>query len=117
MTDIGGRTGATMVARVWHGVVPAAKAESYAQYLTASERGVKDYQGTKGSRGVTLLRRAEGEHVHFLLISLWESRAAIRAYAGHDIERARYFAYDLECLLEPEPTVAHYDVLVAIPAS
>jgi hypothetical protein len=32
---------------------------------------------------------------------------------GHDIERARYFSYDLECLEDPEPNVTHYDVLVA----
>ncbi|MGE5243776.1 MAG: hypothetical protein ACM3SQ_06085 [Betaproteobacteria bacterium] len=51
--------------------------------------------------------------MHFLLVSLWESRDAIEAYAGADIERARYFPYDRECLIEPEPDVAHYEVLVA----
>ena len=36
----------------------------------------------------------------------------IEGYAGPDIEQARYFPYDRKCLLEPEPNVAHYDVLV-----
>ena len=102
-----------MIARVWHGVVPAEKAEGYGKYLSDSERGVSDYQRLPGNRGVCLLKRADGDRVHFLLISLWDSRQAIQAYAGVDIDRAQYFSYDLECLLEPELNVAHYDVLVA----
>jgi heme-degrading monooxygenase HmoA len=102
-----------MIARVWHGVVPAEKADGYATYLSDSERGVRDYQEIPGNRGATLLRRAEGERVHFLFISLWDSKEAICRYAGADIDRARYFPYDLECLIDPEPNVAHYEVLVA----
>ena len=105
-----------MIARVWHGMVPAEKAEGYTRYLAASDRGVRDYQAIRGNRGVTLLRRADGPRVHFLLISLWDSEDAIREYTGPDIERAQYFAYDLECLVDPEPNVSHYEVLVASPA-
>ena len=101
-----------MIARVWHGVVPAEKADGYGRYLADSDRGVRDYQRVEGNRGVCLLRRAQGDRVHFLLISLWDSRQAIEDYAGSDIERAQYFDYDRECLLEPEPEVAHYEVLV-----
>lgn len=102
-----------MIARVWHGVVPLAKADGYGAYLSDSDRGVRDYQRLPGNRGVCLLRRVEGDRVHFLLMSFWDSRGAIQAYAGEDIDRAQYFPYDLECLLDPEPTVVHYDVLVA----
>jgi hypothetical protein len=42
---------------------------------------------------------------------MWESTEAIREYTGPDIERAQYFPYDLECLVEPETNVAHYEVL------
>ena len=104
-----------MVARVWHGVVPAAKAEGYGTYLSDSDRGVRDYQRVEGNRGAYLLRRLQGDRAHFLLISLWDSREAIEGYAGPDIDRAQYFPYDHECLLEPESSVAHYDVLVATP--
>jgi len=100
-----------MIARVWHGVVPVEKADGYAEYLARSELGVRAYQAVQGNRGVSLLRRVEGKDVHFLLISFWESAEAIRRYAGPVIERAQYFSYDLECLVEPEPHVAHYDVL------
>jgi heme-degrading monooxygenase HmoA len=98
-----------MIARIWHGVVASDRAAAYAEYL--AEFGVRDYQAMPGNCGVQLLRRDEGSRVHFLLLSLWTSREAIEAYAGPDIERARYYAYDLECLLDPEPGVTHYEVI------
>lgn len=101
-----------MIARVWHGVVPADKADAYAEYLAVSDKGVPAYRAIDGNRGALLLRRADNDYVHFLLISLWESPDAIRAYTGADMERAQYFAFDLECLVRPEPKVTHYDVLV-----
>ena len=105
-----------MIARVWHGVVPIEKADGYERYLVDADRGVRDYQRLPGNRGVTLLRRPDGDRVHFLLISLWDSRDAIAAYAGRDIEAAQYFEYDLECLIAPEPNVDHYEV-VRLPES
>lgn len=102
-----------MVARVWHGVVPVEKADAYGRYLAEGERGVRDYLATPGNRGAYLLRRQEADRVHFVLISLWQSRQAISAYAGPDIDQARYFPYDLECLIEPEASVTHYEVMVA----
>src|SRR5262245_55436432 len=102
-----------MIARVWQGVVPKAKADAYGAYLSDSDRGVRDYQQQPGSRRVFLCRRAEGDTVRFLLVSLWESRQAIGAYAGEDIEKAQYFPFDLECLVDPDPSVTHWEVLVA----
>ncbi len=98
-----------MIARTWHGAVPLAKAHAYHAYLLKT--GVPDYQGTPGNRGVTVLRRTEGDLAHFLLITLWESWDAIRAFAGDDVDRARYYPEDEAFLLELEPTVTHYEVL------
>jgi heme-degrading monooxygenase HmoA len=101
-----------MIARIWHGVVPATKADAYERYLTDSERGVDDYRRLPGNLGVALHRRAEGDRVHFQLISWWTDRAAIAAYTGTDIDRAQYFAFDLECLIDPETTVTHHEVVI-----
>ena len=100
-----------MIARTWHGVVPLEKAEAYHAYLL--DTGVPDLRATPGNRGVYVLRRAEGEQAHFFMISLWVSLEAIRAFAGDDIERARYYPRDREFLTELEPTVTHYEVLEA----
>ena len=99
-----------MIARAWHGRVPAEKADAYAEFLNRS--GVPEYRATPGNRGVYVLRRIEGEVAHFLLITLWTSREAIRGFAGDDIERAKYYPEDRDFLLEFEPHVAHYEVLV-----
>jgi heme-degrading monooxygenase HmoA len=100
-----------MIARLWHGAVPAAKADEYMRYLERT--GLPDYRATPGNRGVYVLRRAEQGVVHFLLVSLWESREAIRAFAGDDMERARYYPEDAGFLLELEPSVTHYEVAAA----
>jgi heme-degrading monooxygenase HmoA len=104
-----------MIARVWEGVVSPERADAYGEYLRGA-LGVQDYRNTPGNQGVTLLRRDEARRVTFLLVSLWTSREAIAAYAGPDIERARYHPFDLECLLDPTPTVRHFEVLEHVPA-
>ncbi|UCF18627.1 MAG: antibiotic biosynthesis monooxygenase [Gemmatimonadota bacterium] len=99
-----------MIARTWHGAVPAEKADAYFDYLL--QTGVPGLKGTKGNLGVYVLRRIEGSRAHFFMISLWESREAIRAFAGDDIERARYYPEDAEFLLALQPQVTHYEVLL-----
>ena len=98
-----------MIARTWHGIVAQEQADAYHAYLLRT--GVPDYQATPGNQGVYVLRRMEGTRAHFLLISLWDSLEAIRAFAGDDVERARYYPEDAAYLLEMEPTVTHYEVL------
>jgi heme-degrading monooxygenase HmoA len=98
-----------MIARLWHGAVPAEKADAYARYL--DQTGLADYRATPGNRGVFVLRRQEGSVAHFLLVTFWESEAAIRSFAGDDIARARYYPQDAEYLLELEPEVTHFEVL------
>ena len=97
-----------MIARLWHGAVPEARGDAYLDYLDRT--GLPDYRATPGNRGVQVLRRTEGGRTHFLLLTLWESWDAVRAFAGDDPERARYYPEDAEYLLELEPRVTHYEV-------
>lgn len=99
-----------MIARTWHGITPASKADAYHRYM--DETGVKGLQSTPGNRGVYMLRRIEGDVAHFQMISLWDSYDAIRRFAGADFERAVYYPEDKNFLLELEPNVTHYEVLV-----
>lgn len=100
-----------LIARVWHGVTPAAKANAYARYL--NDTGVRDCRATPGNRGVYVLRRLTGDRAEFTFISLWESLDAIRRFAGDDYEKAHYYAEDREYLFELEPCVVHYEVMPA----
>lgn len=104
-----------MIARVWEGSVPREKAAAYGNYLSG-EFGVEDYRKMPGNQGSILLRQDGPEQTRFLFISFWDSRESIQAYAGADIDQARYYPYDRECLLDPSPTVRHYEVLASVGA-
>ena len=98
-----------MIARLWHGVTQADKADEYGEYLERT--GIPDYKATRGNRGVYLMRRLEGNQAHFLILTLWESNEAIKEFAGEEIDKARYYPEDAGFLLELEPFVKHYEVL------
>jgi len=98
-----------MIARMWHGRVPAEKSASYHQYLL--DTGLKDYEKTEGNKGVFLLKRDEGPVTHFYTLTFWTDLASIRQFAGKDHEKARYYPGDKDFLLEFEPGVTHFDML------
>lgn len=101
-----------MIARTWHGITTAEKADEYVDYL--NQTGVRDCEATIGNRGVFVLRRIEGEKAHFWFISLWESLEVIGNFAGDDIEKARYYPEDPAFLLELEPHVQHYEMVTQL---
>jgi heme-degrading monooxygenase HmoA len=59
-----------------------------------------------------MMRETAGPETHFMVVSYWTSREAIQAYAGADISRTRALPRDPEFLVDPEPTVRNYDVVV-----
>lgn len=97
-----------MIARIWHGRTPLAKADAYSRFLDT--RAMPDYRSVSGNRGAQVLRRDDGEVAHFLTLSYWDSEAAIRAFAGDDLLAAKYYPEDADFLLEFEPRVVHYEV-------
>lgn len=99
-----------MIARIWHGVTAAEKADEYLDYL--NETGVPDYRATEGNRGVYVLRRIEGDRAHFLTLSFWGSMEEITSFAGPEPEKAKYYPEDEKFLLDFEPVVGHYEVVV-----
>lgn len=101
-----------MIARTWHGRVPAAKADAYYEYLMKT--GVADYQATPGNRGVLMHRRIEGDIAHFVLMTLWDSIDSIKRFAGEDYGKARYYPDDDDYLVEREIHVAHAELLMAV---
>lgn len=100
-----------MVARTWRGWTRADEIDQYADYVLRT--GVEGLAGTEGNRGVYVFTRPEGERAEIVVTSLWDSREAIRAFAGDEIERAVFFPEDDAFLVEREWTCTHYDVPVA----
>jgi heme-degrading monooxygenase HmoA len=102
---------APVIARIWHGTTPSAKADEYLAFLKA--RAIPDYAGVAGNLGVQILRRADGDITHFITLTHWVSKQAIETFAGADISQAKYYPEDTDFLLEFEPTVQHYEVFTA----
>ena len=100
-----------MIARRWHGRVPAAKAEEYLR-LT-KEVGLADYRRTPGNIAAWCLHRREGDIVHVETFTFWESEEAIRSFAGEELLKAKYYDFDPDYLLELEPEVLHFEVIEA----
>jgi heme-degrading monooxygenase HmoA len=97
-----------MIARIWHGTTPTAKADAYLDFL--QRRAVPDYRAVPGMREVHILRRPDGDVTHFMTVTHWDSTDAIAAFAGRDIARAKYYPEDNDFLLEFEPTVQHHEL-------
>lgn len=100
----------TVVAREWRGRVAPSRADEYYRHLFD---GVKKIRSIPGSLGVGVMRREEAGAVEFIVISYWESRKAIEAYAGKEIEKPHHLPRDREFLLELPTRVLHYDVTYA----
>jgi heme-degrading monooxygenase HmoA len=98
-----------MIARLWRGVArePAA-AEAYLRHLNANVLPV--LEGIEGYRGVRVLRREEDGRVAFLVMTLWDSMAAIERFAGGDPERAVIEPEARAVLAEYDDFVRHYEV-------
>jgi heme-degrading monooxygenase HmoA len=102
------KEGDDMIARVWFGRTRAEDYDGYLTYLEGS--GVATLKETPGNRGVMVLRRLEGEEAEFGVISFWDSAEHIVAFAGEDVDVARYFPEDERYLLEFTPRLKHFEV-------
>jgi heme-degrading monooxygenase HmoA len=97
------------VSRVWRGRVSSTRADEYDAYIR--EAGLSKLRQIPRNRGVQLFRRAlDDGTTEFVVISYWDSRDDIRAYAGSDIEKVRDMPRDHEFLIDREPIVRHYDI-------
>jgi heme-degrading monooxygenase HmoA len=98
-----------MIARTWRGAVRAADTDAYLAYLNAV--GTPGYTAVPGNVGVVTLRRLVDGRAEFLLVSFWDSEAAVRAFAGPNIERAVFYPEDDRFLIARDEHVTHYEVV------
>lgn len=98
-----------MIARMWRGWV---RTELIDEYVDIVERtGMTGYRATAGNHGAQLLTRdLGGGRTELITLSWWTDLDVIRAFAGDDIEAAKYYPEDDAYLLDRETTVAHFEV-------
>jgi heme-degrading monooxygenase HmoA len=100
-----------MIARTWRGATRAADGERYLAYLQRT--GLAAYGATPGNAGVLALRRVTEDRAEFLLVSLWDSWDAIRAFAGDHPDRAVFYPEDDQFLVARDEQVDHFEVVFA----
>ncbi|MFK2878311.1 hypothetical protein [Rhodanobacter hydrolyticus] len=100
-----------MICRIWHGITPRSKANAYAGFL--ERRAIPDYRSVPGNRFVAVLRRDDAEVTHFMTVTHWDSEESIRAFAGDELLKAKYYPEDRDYLLEFEPLVQHFVMVAA----
>jgi quinol monooxygenase YgiN len=96
------------IARIWHGSTSAEKADAYLELMRTV--ALPDYRSIPGNLGAFTLVRREGESVHFLMVTFWESEEAIATFAGENIAVAKFYDFDDSFLIAKEPTATHYEL-------
>ncbi len=98
-----------MIARLWRGQAGTpANADAYFRYLTGTL--FPSLKELAGHRGAWILRREVDGRSEFLAVTLWESRQAIEAFAGADIDKAIVEPEARAMLAEFDDFARHYEV-------
>ena len=96
------------ILREWRGVIRRTHRDEYVDYIRAT--GLDDYRATPGNLGAAIaVRDLDEARTEVITLSWWDSLDSIRAFAGDDIDLARYYPKDDEYLLERPRTVQHYE--------
>jgi heme-degrading monooxygenase HmoA len=94
---------------MWRGRVRTEKAAEYVEIVERT--GMAGYRRTPGNVGAQLLTRDLGDgRTELITISWWSSLDDIKAFAGEDIDVAKYYPEDDEYLVDRDATVAHFQV-------
>ena len=89
-----------MIVRTWAGRTALKDGDAYERFMI--ERAAPDYRSIDGLKKLYFTRRDEGGVAHFLLVTIWESMEAVRACAGADPAKAKYYPEDDKYLLEKD---------------
>lgn len=100
-----------MICRLWRGLVFPAFETAYVEYLRANT--LPHLQALAGFRGASVVNRADPHGVEFIVITRWESRASIEAFAGEDAEVAVVPDEVQRMMREFDSRARHYEEALA----
>lgn len=103
-----------MIARTWRGRASTANAPAYAGHFTKNV--APELKRLPGNRGAWLLQRSTGTETEFAAITLWDSREAIRTFAGEDIAKAHVEPRARAVLSSFDEFADHYEVVFSFAA-
>jgi heme-degrading monooxygenase HmoA len=98
-----------MILRTWRGAVRPADEDEYLRHQ--ADTGVREYRETPGNLGALVLRRERDGLVEVTTVSFWDSMDAVRAFAGDDPGRAKFYPGDDDLLAQKDHHADHYEVI------
>jgi heme-degrading monooxygenase HmoA len=101
-----------MIARLWRGWTALGNADSYECLLR--ERVLPSLQHIEGYRGGYVFRNDTKDEVEFVVLNLFESLEAVKAFAGSNYTVPVFEPEARQLLSRVEPIARHYDVKTSI---
>jgi len=96
------------VLREWRAEIRRALKDEYVLYVKAT--GLAAYLRTPGNLGASVaVRDLDSERSEIVTLSWWSDIEAIKAFAGEDYGRSRYYPEDVRFLLTRPERVHHYE--------
>src|SRR6184192_1102685 len=103
-----------MISRHWNGLCKRDAADRYVEHL--ERETLPQLSALPGFIRASILRRELAAGTDFQVVTLWESLAAIEAFAGQDVDAAVVPASVQAMMLSYDRKVAHYEVVRTFPA-
>jgi heme-degrading monooxygenase HmoA len=97
-----------MIARLWRGWTSNENADAYEKLLR--EQVLPGLRQIDGYRGGYILRQGGNGEVEFVVMNLFESLEAVRAFAGPDYTVPVFEPEAKQLLSKVEPLARHYEV-------
>ena len=97
-----------MIARVWRGWTIIENADAYERLLR--DQVLPGLQQIDGYRGGYILRQDGNDEVEFVVMNLFASLDAVRAFAGTDYTVPVFEPEARQLLAKVEPLARHYEV-------
>ena len=97
-----------MISRHWRGLCKREEADRYVEHLTRET--FPQLAALPGFVRATILRRELAAGTEFQVVTVWQSLAAIEAFAGQSVEVAVVPASVQAMMLSHDHSVAHYEI-------
>lgn len=99
-----------MITQLWRSIIRVNRSEEYLSHLR--ERIIPAYRSANGNQSVYILLDLKGEFASILLLSFWESRAALEVFTNSQLEFVTR-RLEREFVLASESTTTVYEVILA----
>jgi heme-degrading monooxygenase HmoA len=105
-----------VIARFWRGWTKPENGDAYEEFLRANVFPALTSE-VPGFRGGYVTRRNVDSEVEFLVMTLFDSLEAVRAFAGDDYEMPVIEPEAARLLTRGDDRSAHYEVVIAPPSA